>query len=437
VTAPVVAALVVLALLLVWWTTWTARAAMSEQVIASERTAAVERAAQFADAVNLAHERLLAATGLVGARLAIEARNVDLLQSTLDQTRNRGLSRVTITDPDSQVLATSPQYQPAVILTDEDTHISAAGKGEAHITFRAPFRNAGGQVIGWLHQEQSIRSLVPRLTLDVHGSGAEASLVTDDGTVLVTGDASLGSRLVSPELLRLLGGRHSEGVRYHSDPHGQTRIAATAPVPGYPVAVVVDVDASAANQPAGALVTKLLGGFALTGTVAGALLSLLGAAVVRTRRRLQHAHEQSRRDAMTDALTGTLNRRAFDERLLRLRDSHEPVGIAIVDVDDLKSINDRHGHLAGDATIKGVADLLRGSVRTADSVFRIGGDEFAIVLTPVRPGEVDQVAARVVEAVGRRASVGAADSMVGDVDEAFRRADTAMYAAKRSVTGSC
>jgi diguanylate cyclase (GGDEF)-like protein len=436
-TAPVVAALVVLALLFVWWTTETARSAMSERVIASEQTVAAERAAQVGDAVNLAHERLLAATGLVGARLAIESRNIGFLQATLDQTRNRGLSRITITDPDGQVLATSPQDQPALLLTDDDTHISPAGDSDARITFRAPFKNGGGQVIGWLHQEQSMRSLVPRLTLEVHESGSDASLVTDDGAVLLTGDASLGRRLSSPELLRLIEGRRNEGVRYHSEEHDEARIAATAPVPGYPVSVVIDVDASAANQPAGALVRKLLGGFVLTGTLAGALLALLGVAVARTRRRLQLAHAESRREATTDALTGARNRRAFDERLATLRLSSEPVGIAIVDVDDLKSINDRHGHLAGDATIKGVADILQGSVRTADSVFRIGGDEFAVVLSGIRPGEVDQVAARIVEALGTRASVGVADSMDGDVDEAFRRADTAMYAAKRSVTGSC
>jgi diguanylate cyclase (GGDEF)-like protein len=432
-TAGCVVALLVVTLAFAWWTTRTARTAMSEQVIASERAVAAERAAQVADAVGIAHERLLAAAGLVGARIALENGDIPFLQAAvLNQTKSRGLTRITVTTPEGTVLAKSPQDKPTILVADDETHISSTDRSDAHVTFRAPFRNDDGAIIGWLHEEQSLEALVPRLTRPLDESGATASLVTQEGNVVASRSAGLGDRITTPELVALLERRTLEGVRYHSEELGGSRIAATAPVRGYPWSVVVDVDESAANGPADALVRRLLGGFALAGMVAGSLLAAISVTVVRTRRGLQSAHLQSQRDATTDALTGVLNRRAFDERMTALRGTGVAVGIAIVDIDDLKDLNDSHGHLAGDGMIKSVADAIRRSVRSQDSVFRIGGDEFAVLVDGVRAGEIQQVADRVVAAVGGRASVGAADDLDGDVDEAFRRADTAMYTAKRA-----
>jgi diguanylate cyclase (GGDEF)-like protein len=433
-TAACVVTLLVVVLAFAWWTTRTARSAMSEQVIASETAVAAERAAQVADAVAIAHERLLAATSLVGARIALENGDTNFLQAALlNQTRNRGLTRITVTTPEGAVLAKSPEERAPILVADDETHIVSTDSSDAHVTFRAPFRNGDGDVIGWLHEEQSLEALVPRLTRSLDESGAAASLVTRDGQVVASQDASLGTRISTPELKELLEAGSLEGIRYHSEELGGSRIAATAPVPGHPWSVVVDVDESAANRPAGALVARLLGGFALAGLIATVLLAAIATTVVRTRRRLQSAHLQSQRDATTDALTGVLNRRAFDERMTALRGTGVAVGIAIVDIDGLKDVNDSHGHLAGDAMIQSVADAVRRSVRSQDSVFRIGGDEFAVLVAGVRVGEIEQVANRVVNAVGGRASVGWADDLDGDIDEAFRRADTAMYAAKRAV----
>jgi diguanylate cyclase (GGDEF)-like protein len=274
---------------------------------------------------------------------------------------------------------------------------------------------------------------VPSLVTAVPANGAQASLVTESGQVLASGNRKLGARFSSPELLRLVRSKQPKGATFHSDELGTDRIGASAPVPGHPWSVVVDVDASAANKPAGSLVARLLGAFLLTGLLAAALLLALGTAVVRARRSLQEAHDRSRQEAMTDSLTGVYNRRAFDERLATLRDEAGSVGIAVVDINDLKGVNDVQGHLAGDGLIKEIAEVLEASVRANDTVFRIGGDEFAVVVPSVRPGEMDQVAARIHDAVATRASVGAADSMSGDVDAAFRQADIAMYAAKRRV----
>lgn len=81
-----------------------------------------------------------------------------------------------------------------------------------------------------------------------------------------------------------------------------------------------------------------------------------------------------------DPLTGLLNRRGAEEAIEQLMaDGHEVVGIALVDVDHFKSINDTWSHTVGDAVLSRLADLLRGCVRDRDVVARFGGDEFAVV----------------------------------------------------------
>ena len=88
--------------------------------------------------------------------------------------------------------------------------------------------------------------------------------------------------------------------------------------------------------------------------------------------------------ALTDALTGILNRRGFTEaaerELARASRYNRPFVLAYVDVRGLKTVNDTEGHLMGDELIKTVADLMKESARADDVVGRIGGDEFALLL---------------------------------------------------------
>ncbi|MDX6566146.1 MAG: hypothetical protein QOE10_1808, partial [Gaiellales bacterium] len=92
--------------------------------------------------------------------------------------------------------------------------------------------------------------------------------------------------------------------------------------------------------------------------------------------------ERSERAAVTDGLTGLWNHRRFYETSLALIDAAPEVEFALVlaDLDDFKELNDRHGHVAGDDALRSVAAVLRRGMRPGDSVFRVGGEEFALLL---------------------------------------------------------
>jgi diguanylate cyclase (GGDEF)-like protein len=115
--------------------------------------------------------------------------------------------------------------------------------------------------------------------------------------------------------------------------------------------------------------------------------------LLRSLLRVYHAHAEVLRWGMTDSLTGLLNRTAFDammpdwlqsdRRRSRQRRERSPDRVdwlGVLDLDHFKSINDRHGHAAGDAALRVLAGLLRSLFRARDTVFRIGGEEFAVTL---------------------------------------------------------
>ncbi|PTA68555.1 GGDEF domain-containing protein [Deinococcus arcticus] len=149
------------------------------------------------------------------------------------------------------------------------------------------------------------------------------------------------------------------------------------------------------------------------------------------------------RSARTDVLTGLYNRRHFNDVLaghLAAAERHgQPLALLLADLTNFKAINDTLGHAAGDAALVTVADILRRSVRASDTVFRWGGDEFAVIL-PHTDGEgAAQLAARFVRELGRAPIQGVrvgASLGVGwgqgrmDAGALLHQADQAMYAAK-------
>ncbi len=151
--------------------------------------------------------------------------------------------------------------------------------------------------------------------------------------------------------------------------------------------------------------------------------------------------------ATVDQLTGTLNRIALGARATELeaQSSLEGHRVAVVlgDVDAFKAINDRLGHAVGDRVLERIAARLRASLRTFESVYRLGGEEFLVLLPGVDDAEAAEVAERLRQAVGAEPidgqavtmSFGVAASPAGEpfrYDEVFERADAALLAAKRA-----
>jgi diguanylate cyclase (GGDEF)-like protein len=164
--------------------------------------------------------------------------------------------------------------------------------------------------------------------------------------------------------------------------------------------------------------------------------------------------EAARSAATTDRLTGVLNRPALFAELLRAVEEANrydlPLAVAFVDIDRFKAVNDTHGHQAGDAVLRQLAQMLRANIRASDAVGRYGGEEFLVVLTSTGPDEAAQKAETLRQLVQRcrfrlksaqsrapvelelTVSIGIAGGSghPHHLDELIRHADEAMYSAK-------
>jgi diguanylate cyclase (GGDEF)-like protein len=161
---------------------------------------------------------------------------------------------------------------------------------------------------------------------------------------------------------------------------------------------------------------------------------------------LMRSDVEHRSDAVIDALTGMLNRHALENRVGELAQQSEltgqPVGLIVGDLDNFKGINDSLGHQVGDQVLKQIAYELRKDLRAFDLAYRIGGDEFLIVMPGAELAECEGLAHQLCrtvegslgESVNLTISFGVSASAPGqafDYDRVFATADHALYAAKQ------
>ena len=178
------------------------------------------------------------------------------------------------------------------------------------------------------------------------------------------------------------------------------------------------------------------------------LIALLRTAL--TLRQLR-ALPAARREARTDPLTDLANRRHLQEHCTGLlaRPDAAPVSLLMIDLNDFKIVNDRHGHLAGDLVLAQVAARLGAVIRDRDLLGRLGGDEFVALLPNTTPGQAQLVAQRMqaelatpITLAGHQVHVGASIGIStaarpgSTATSLFHAADTAMYRAKNTHTGT-
>jgi two-component system, cell cycle response regulator len=175
----------------------------------------------------------------------------------------------------------------------------------------------------------------------------------------------------------------------------------------------------------------------------------VGRRIVDLHREIQDKNRQLEEMALTDPLTGLPNRRAIDffaTRQLSAAFRHDfPIWVIIADLDHFKSINDTHGHDAGDVVLKSFAEILKSNTRKSNICGRLGGEEFLVVITHVEKENVTiaierirtQFVAQKFTVAGRTFGVTASFGVAGiratacDFSDLVARADAALYVAKR------
>ncbi|MDI6871613.1 MAG: sensor domain-containing diguanylate cyclase [Bacillota bacterium] len=185
------------------------------------------------------------------------------------------------------------------------------------------------------------------------------------------------------------------------------------------------------------------------------LTSLAGHAAVALDR--AYLHQELAHLARTDGLTGLFNRRSFEEALQReisrAKRYGSPLSLLLLDVDHFKHFNDHHGHPLGDKLLKQVAEVIRRSVREADTPARYGGEEFVVLLPETNLRSAMQAAERIRQGVAALAgeegktqplghfsvSVGVASYPVPcpSAEELVKQADAALYEAKKAGRDRC
>jgi diguanylate cyclase (GGDEF)-like protein len=179
-------------------------------------------------------------------------------------------------------------------------------------------------------------------------------------------------------------------------------------------------------------------------STAGGVTHVIATGIDRSER--ERLEERLRELVDRDPLTGLINRRRFEQELEQHVSHGRRYGMAgaliVLDLNDFKSVNESHGHRAGDRVLVDVAEVLANRLRETDLLARIGGDQFAVLLPRAKPPEAERVSQALEDAIAaevrapgdRRieASVGfapLADTMTS-VEEALLAADAAMYAVK-------
>ena len=285
------------------------------------------------------------------------------------------------------------------------------------------------------------RQSAARFAAMIRSSSDLTTVIGRDGGVLFQSPSSAALLGVEPEAL--LGSQFHALVRDEDLPLWGRALEESETRPGSEVTVDLRLRTrDGADLAVETRMTNLLQDAAVAGIV-------LNSRDVTDRRRLEN---ELRHQAFHDSLTGLANRALFEDRLQhglgRLTRRPGRLGVLFLDLDDFKAVNDGRGHRTGDALLRAVSERLAGTVRAGDTLARIGGDEFAVLVETDDDAGAADAAQRIMDALATPIRVGAAEvtvrASIGVVTTAdggrpapdvLRDADIAMYAAKTAGKG--
>jgi diguanylate cyclase (GGDEF)-like protein len=290
-------------------------------------------------------------------------------------------------------------------------------------------------------EERELQQLVLAAATDLSGLDS-AALVTPVGRRLIVGAAggSLQSGLqrIDQRGLRMFASWVASGTSCYSVDGTSGQLAAgseQARRAGAQTVIVVPLLAS--REDLGVLMVAHPTAVVPASTTVE-LLEVLGA-LTATSLRTVRAVDQLRRQAAQDPLTGLGHAGTFRTTLADVisRPAEKQTAVIVMDIDRFKAVNDAHGHQAGDELLQRLARELAGALRAQDTLYRIGGDEFAAIITAADEIEAEKVTQRLLETArsvqSGSLSLGLAMAMAGESPMALeKRADEALYLAKRA-----
>jgi diguanylate cyclase (GGDEF)-like protein len=215
---------------------------------------------------------------------------------------------------------------------------------------------------------------------------------------------------------------------------------------GLAAAIALGSDLAAMRVVSGDLAHLI--GLAVGAVAAVLLITAAVSPVVRSHVELEDRYQEALADALTDQLTGLGNHRAFQEELDRQVEAAQrygvPLALVLIDLDEFKTINDDAGHAAGDRVLHGFGQLLSSGARRPDRPYRIGGDEFALLLPHTDADGAKVLARRLLamalqpplredglKSISFSAGISSVPALADGRSRLYSQADAALYAAKR------
>lgn len=342
---------------------------------------------------------------------------------------------------------------PIIFLTANEQSQAAVLKGYANGAVDYLFKPFDPQIlrpkVQALLEQQRNRKDLQRLSKDLESARAfNASVLENAAEGILVVDEHGSVTYANPAISRLLGAstqelRGSSLVEFlHKPAVGSWRESEF--FRAYNSRDTVRIHDASLRTFSGQHLPAALSCAPLPGEQRAMVVTVLDMSVVR------NLHQQLEYQAVTDALTGLLNRRGFyqtvESALVRNERTDKAQALLYLDLDGFKRINDSHGHDAGDKVLRWVAEQLKDCLRPRDTVARIGGDEFTVLLDSLDyPEQAAKVAEKIIDRIGMCQHIEGMEVALGvsigiaiypasgaTLDALLHSADIAMYAAKQA-----